>query len=143
MIYWKKFKITWSLLVYSQTTIHLSFLAFIWKLLIWMLFTKYSSGEGSGNPLQYSYLENPMDRGTWQAIVYRVSRVGHDLVTNPPPPPPPNTYGCLPSGLTQRWLFWLTAFGYYHMTSCSLWFVSSSHACHFSAGEFNHCCEIH
>ena len=26
-----------------------------------------SSGEGSGNPLQYSYLENPMDRGAWQA----------------------------------------------------------------------------
>ena len=24
-----------------------------------------SSGEGNGNPLQYSYLENPMDGGTW------------------------------------------------------------------------------
>ena len=24
-----------------------------------------SPGEGNGNPLQYSYLENPMDRGTW------------------------------------------------------------------------------
>ena len=24
-----------------------------------------SSGEGNGNPLQYSYLENPMDRGAW------------------------------------------------------------------------------
>ena len=24
------------------------------------------SGEGNGNPLQYSYLENPMDRGAWQ-----------------------------------------------------------------------------
>ena len=23
-------------------------------------------GEGNGNPLQYSYLENPMDRGAWQ-----------------------------------------------------------------------------
>ena len=28
-----------------------------------------SPGEGNGNPLQYSCLENPMDRGTWQAIV--------------------------------------------------------------------------
>ena len=28
-----------------------------------------SSGEGNGNPLQYSYLENPRDRGAWQAIV--------------------------------------------------------------------------
>ena len=25
-----------------------------------------SSGEGNGNPLQYSYLENPMYRGAWQ-----------------------------------------------------------------------------
>ena len=28
-----------------------------------------SPGEGHGNPLQYSYLENPMDRGAWQATV--------------------------------------------------------------------------
>ena len=40
-----------------------------------------------GNPLQYSCLENPTDRGIWQAIVHGVSRVGHDLVTKPPPPP--------------------------------------------------------
>ena len=26
-----------------------------------------SPGEGNGNPLQYSCLENPMDRGAWQA----------------------------------------------------------------------------
>ena len=26
------------------------------------------TGEGKGNPLQYSCLENPMDRGAWQAI---------------------------------------------------------------------------
>ena len=31
-------------------------------------------GGGHGNPLQYSYLENPMDRGAWQAIVYRVAK---------------------------------------------------------------------
>ena len=30
-------------------------------------------GGGSGNPLQYSCLENPMDRGAWWAMVYRVS----------------------------------------------------------------------
>ena len=28
-----------------------------------------SPREGNGNPLQYSYLENPMDRGTWQATM--------------------------------------------------------------------------
>ena len=27
------------------------------------------SGEGNGNPLQYSCLENPVDRGAWQATV--------------------------------------------------------------------------
>ena len=46
-----------------------------------------SPGEGNGNPLQYSYLENPMDRGTWQATVHAVARVGDDLATKPPPPP--------------------------------------------------------
>ena len=33
-----------------------------------------SPGEGNGNPLQYSYLENPMDGGAWQAIVYGVPK---------------------------------------------------------------------
>ena len=33
-----------------------------------------SPGGGHGNPLQYSFLENPMDRGTWQAIVHRVAK---------------------------------------------------------------------
>ena len=32
-----------------------------------------SPREGSGNPLQYSCLENPMDRGTWPATVHGVS----------------------------------------------------------------------
>ena len=31
-----------------------------------------SYGEGNGNSLQYSYLENSMDRGDWQAIVHGV-----------------------------------------------------------------------
>ena len=38
------------------------------------------------NPLQYSCLENPMDRGAWWATAHGVARVGHDLVTKPPPP---------------------------------------------------------
>jgi len=29
-------------------------------------------GEGHGNPLQYSYLENPIDRGAWLATVHRI-----------------------------------------------------------------------
>ena len=32
-----------------------------------------SPGEGNGNPLQCSCLENPMDRGAWQAIVHGVA----------------------------------------------------------------------
>ena len=31
-------------------------------------------GEGNGNPLQYSCLGNLMDRGPWQATVYRVTK---------------------------------------------------------------------
>ena len=33
-----------------------------------------SPGEGNGNPLQYSCLGNPMDRGAWRATVHRVAR---------------------------------------------------------------------
>ena len=44
-----------------------------------------SPGEGNGNSLQYSCLENPMDRGAWQAAAHGVSRVRHNLATEPPP----------------------------------------------------------
>ena len=33
-----------------------------------------ASGGGNGNPLQYSWLGNHMDRGAWQASVYRVTK---------------------------------------------------------------------
>ena len=33
-----------------------------------------SPGEGNGDPLQYSFLENSMDRGAWWAIVHRVKK---------------------------------------------------------------------
>ena len=33
-----------------------------------------SPGEGNGNPLQYSYLGNPMDRGAWWATVHGVTK---------------------------------------------------------------------
>ena len=47
---------------------------------------------GWGDPLekematQYSCLENPMDRGAWQATVHGVAKVGHDLANKLPPP---------------------------------------------------------
>ena len=37
-----------------------------------------SPGGGLGHSLQYSCLENPMDRGDWQVTVHRLQRVGHD-----------------------------------------------------------------
>ena len=36
-----------------------------------------SPGGRHGNPLQYPYLENPMDGGTWWATANGVQRVGH------------------------------------------------------------------
>ena len=33
-----------------------------------------SPGEGNSNPLQYSGLKNPMDRGTWQATVHGAAK---------------------------------------------------------------------
>jgi len=33
-----------------------------------------SPGEGNGNPLQYSCLENPMDRGVWWAAVHGIAK---------------------------------------------------------------------
>ena len=38
----------------------------------WIRVLGISSGEGNGNPLQYSCLENPVDRGAWQATVHGV-----------------------------------------------------------------------
>ena len=35
-------------------------------------------GEGTGTPLQYSCLENPMDGRAWWAAIYGVTRVGHN-----------------------------------------------------------------
>jgi len=36
-----------------------------------------SPGKGNGKPLEYSYLGNPMDRGSWWATVHGVPRVRH------------------------------------------------------------------
>ena len=41
-----------------------------------------SAGEGNGNPLQYSCLQNPMDRGAWQATVHGVAESWTQLSDN-------------------------------------------------------------
>ena len=43
---------------------------------------KGSPGGGHGNPLQYSFLENPMDRGALRATVHRVPESRNDWATN-------------------------------------------------------------
>ena len=40
-----------------------------------------SAGEGNGTTLQYSCLENPMDRGAWCATVHGITKVRHNLAT--------------------------------------------------------------
>ena len=40
-----------------------------------------SPGEGNGNPLQYSCLGNPMDRGAWWATVHGVTKESDETVT--------------------------------------------------------------
>ena len=47
--------------------------------------SEWFPAEGNGNPLQYSCLENPMDRRAWRATVHGVTKVGHNLLTKSPP----------------------------------------------------------
>ena len=49
-------------------------------------------GEGNGNPLLYSYLGSPMDRGDWWAAVHGSISVRHDLATIPLPPTHTHTH---------------------------------------------------
>ena len=56
-------------------------------------------GKNTGNPLQYSCPENPIDRGAWQATVQGVARVAHELATKPPPSPPYIQHPSLPTCL--------------------------------------------
>ena len=43
-----------------------------------------SPGGGHGNPLQYSYLENPMDRGAWQSAVHKVTMNTKSMASQTP-----------------------------------------------------------
>ena len=42
--------------------------------------------EGNGTPLQYSFLENSLNKVAWKATVHGVARVKQDLVIQLPPP---------------------------------------------------------
>ena len=78
-------------------------------------------GEGNGNPLQCSCLENPTDRGAWQAAVHGVSRVRHNLGTKPPPPPP----SCLSQ--TRNNHHWFCSFAHSVPIIPYIQFISQSH----------------
>ena len=54
-----------------------------------------SPGEGNGNPLQYSCLETPLDRGAWRATVHGLQRARHDW----------NDLACTHHLLSYVWFF--------------------------------------
>ena len=56
------------------TVSSISQLESLWEIqqICWLRDCRVSIGEGNGNPLQYSCLENPTDRGAWWARVQRV-----------------------------------------------------------------------
>ena len=83
-----------------------------------------SSGEGNGNPFQYSCLENPMDRGAWRATVHGVARVRRNLVTKPPQPksfPPFIHRLCIPVWNLLSYILWVISTSVDHQT------IHSSH----------------
>ena len=57
-------------------TIALTRWTFVGKVmsLLFNMLSKFVIGKGNGNPLQYSCLENPLDRGAWWAAVHRVTQ---------------------------------------------------------------------
>ena len=46
----------------------------MWGTQVWSPGSQRSPGGGHGNPLQYSDLENPMDRGAWRATVHGIAK---------------------------------------------------------------------
>ena len=54
----------------------------IWEARVQSLSWKDPCRERNDNPLQYSCLENSMDRGTWWATVIGLQRIGYNWVTN-------------------------------------------------------------
>ena len=83
-----------------------------------------SPGEGNGNPLQYSYLENSMDRGAWWATVYESQRVRHDGATNTFTFHDHDTRLSLILRTTVTQLFWEYRF-FKKVWNLSLWVIST------------------
>ena len=64
------------LYITTGNTIVLTLQTFVSKVmsLLFNMLSRFVIGEGNGTPLQYSCLENPMDRGAWCAAVHGVAR---------------------------------------------------------------------
>ena len=73
-----------SLLVIYNSGNELQLYKYTWTCVIAFMQSNWINHTWNGSPLQYSCLENPMNRGAWQATVHGVGRVGHDLATKPP-----------------------------------------------------------
>ena len=69
-------------LIFPSTFIYLQILLASPDMLLWaynwfpllLINVNVHYGEGYGNPLQYSCLENPMDRGAWWATIHEVAK---------------------------------------------------------------------
>ena len=61
---------------------------------------RFNQSEGNDNPLQYSCLENPRDRGAWQSAVHEVAKWSRSVVSDPQ-----RTHGLQPSRLLHPWDF--------------------------------------
>ena len=59
--------------VFAQGLLKEVTIIFITSTIVWPQ-VKQQGGEGNGTPLQYSCLENPMDRGAWWAAVHGVAK---------------------------------------------------------------------
>ena len=57
-----------------QLVYHIVLVSGVQKVIQLYIHTYIYIGEGHGNPFQYSCLENPLDRGAWQAVVHRVAK---------------------------------------------------------------------
>jgi len=59
---------------YPKLLSYLNHFLVSWFLFIYLSLSRGHNGEGNGTPLQYSCLENPMDRGAWWAAVHEVAK---------------------------------------------------------------------
>ena len=77
-----------------------------------------SPGEGNGNPLQYSCLENSMDRGAWRATVHRIQEVKHDCETE-------HTHTQTHTHTHTHGLYWLISLSSHHFLEAFCWWAYS------------------